>query len=206
MPSPLRVAAPFAVILLLFPTPSHAFSCDDLDQIASMDFTVLPGSDRPAPLNTKIRIQVGGHAKGLHFTLHDKSGTEIPSKQQFIARWGDSGVELTPAQPLVAGASYEVKVSAADQDTRSIGKFHVGKETDTAPPAGTAIREGKSVRVRIHTDGGMVQILHLRLAVGNVKDDHTPAAGRKPRRDSISWATLRWVTATPLGTPVVPEV
>ncbi len=36
--------------------------------------------------------------------------------------------------------------------------------------------------------------------------DHTPASGSGACSDSSSWVTLRWVTATPLGTPVVPEV
>ncbi len=36
---------------------------------------------------------------------------------------------------------------------------------------------------------------------------HLPAASSTPASsDSSSWVTLWWVTATPLGTPVVPEV
>ncbi|CNL92017.1 Uncharacterised protein [Mycobacterium tuberculosis] len=33
-----------------------------------------------------------------------------------------------------------------------------------------------------------------------------PARGKPASSEASSWVTLRWVTATPLGTPVVPEV
>ncbi|BCZ24636.1 hypothetical protein MTY59_44910 [Mycobacterium senriense] len=36
--------------------------------------------------------------------------------------------------------------------------------------------------------------------------DHTPVRGSPESPDVSSWVTLRCVTATPLGTPVVPEV
>ncbi|BCO47249.1 hypothetical protein MINTM002_29230 [Mycobacterium intracellulare] len=36
--------------------------------------------------------------------------------------------------------------------------------------------------------------------------DHTPVRGNPESFEASSWVTLRCVTATPLGTPVVPEV
>ena len=35
---------------------------------------------------------------------------------------------------------------------------------------------------------------------------HPPPPADAASRESISWVTLWWVMATPLGTPVVPEV
>jgi hypothetical protein len=199
------------VVLLALPVVATAFVCDDVPEVADLaraKFLVLPGGDQPAPLNTRVRVRLDGKARGIHFTLHRQDGGEVAAEQRFLARWGDSGVELVPRQPLAAGGRYVVRASAPEQKPRQIGGFSVGAAADTSPPAGQAVAQGSLIKLAIHHDAGWAHVRYLRLVPGDVKDDRTsrgrllfwiweqadglPSAGQKAK----AWLVL---DAEPVG-------
>ncbi len=84
--------------------------------------------------------------------------------------------------------------SATSNAWNSSGERATASGTTTSrPPPSSAPKISHTEKCRSHTNATAT----------------TPAAARRQARTSNasdSWVTLRWVIATPLGTPVVPEV